>query len=57
MPSAILCMPSASSWVIPVTFQTGQSAEPLPSEVGRPMYADEVAMDFPNLVMVLTHTG
>jgi len=42
---------------IPVSFQTGQSAEPLPSEVGRPMYADEVAMDFPNLVMVLTHTG
>jgi len=42
---------------IPVTFQTGHSAEPLPSEIGRPMYADEVAMDFPNLVMVLTHTG
>ncbi len=42
---------------IPVSFQSGQSAEPLPSEVGRPMYADEVAMDFPNLVMVLTHTG
>ncbi|MCX5999078.1 MAG: amidohydrolase family protein [Chloroflexi bacterium] len=42
---------------IPVSFQTGQSAEPLPSEIGRPMYADEVAMDFPNLVMVMTHTG
>jgi predicted TIM-barrel fold metal-dependent hydrolase len=38
-------------------FQSGHSAEPLPSEIGRPMYADEVAMDFPNLVMVLTHTG
>lgn len=42
---------------IPVSLQVGHSAEPLPSEIGRPMYADEVAMDFPNLTMVLTHTG
>ena len=42
---------------IPVTFQVGHSAEPLPSEVGHPMYADEVAIDFPDLKMVLTHTG
>jgi predicted TIM-barrel fold metal-dependent hydrolase len=42
---------------VPVCFQTGHSAEPLPSEPGHPMYADEVAMDFPNLTMVLTHTG
>ncbi|AQL44352.1 hypothetical protein BV210_17225 [Halorientalis sp. IM1011] len=42
---------------IPVSFQTGQSAEPLPSEPGHPMYADEVAMDFPELTLVLTHTG
>lgn len=42
---------------IPVCFQTGQSAEPLPSEPGHPMYADEVAMDFPDLTIVLTHTG
>ncbi len=42
---------------IPVCFQSGHSAEPLPSEVGHPMYADEVAIDFPNLTMVLTHTG
>ncbi len=42
---------------IPCCFQVGQSAEPLPSEVGHPMYADEVALDFPELVMVLTHTG
>ena len=42
---------------IPCCLQSGHSAEPLPSEIGRPMYADEVAMDFPNLVMVLTHTG
>lgn len=42
---------------IPVCYQTGQSAEPLPTEPGRPMYADEVAMDFPDLTLVLTHTG
>jgi predicted TIM-barrel fold metal-dependent hydrolase len=42
---------------VPVSFQTGQSAEPLPSEPGHPMYADEVAMDFPDLTLVLTHTG
>lgn len=42
---------------IPVCFQTGHSAEPLPSEPGHPMYADEVAMDFPELTLVLTHAG
>ena len=42
---------------IPCCFQVGQSAEPLPSEVGHPMYADEVALDFPQLTIVLTHTG
>jgi len=42
---------------IPVCFQTGHSAEPLPSWVGHPMYADEVAIDFPQLKIVLTHTG
>ena len=42
---------------IPVCMQTGHSAEPLPSEPGHPMYADEVALDFPDLTLVLTHTG
>lgn len=42
---------------VPVCLQTGQSAEPLPSEPGKPMYTDEVAMDFPNLTIVLTHAG
>lgn len=54
------CYPLYSKCVeldIPVTFQTGHSAEPLPSEPGHPMYADEVAMDFPKLTMVLTHAG
>jgi len=42
---------------VPVSFQVGHSAEVLPSEVGRPMYADEVALDFPNLTLILSHTG
>lgn len=42
---------------IPCCYQSGQSAEPLPSEPGHPMYADEVALDFPELTLVLTHTG
>ena len=42
---------------IPCCLQVGHNAEPLPSEVGRPMYADEVALHLPQLIMVLTHTG
>ncbi len=42
---------------ITVSFQVGHSAEVFPSEPGRPMYADEVALDFPNLTMILSHTG
>lgn len=59
-PSDEKCYPLYSKCLeldVPVCFQTGQSAEPLPSEPGHPMYADQVAIDFPNLEMVLTHTG
>lgn len=42
---------------IPVSMQVGHSAEPLPSWVGHPMYIDEVALDFPNLKINLSHTG
>ena len=42
---------------ISVGMQVGHSAEPLPSEVGRPMYVDEVAIDFPDLKINLSHTG
>jgi predicted TIM-barrel fold metal-dependent hydrolase len=42
---------------MPVSFQVGHSAEALPSEPGHPMNADEVAMDFPDLTIILTHTG
>ena len=37
--------------------QVGHSAEPLPSWVGNPMAVDEVVMDFPDLLINLSHTG
>ncbi|MDN5862028.1 MAG: amidohydrolase family protein, partial [Salinisphaera sp.] len=42
---------------IPVGLQVGHSAEPLPSNVGHPMLADDVAIEFPTLKMNLSHTG
>lgn len=42
---------------IPVGVQTGHSAEPVPSEPGRPYNMDIVAIEFPELKIVLTHTG
>lgn len=42
---------------IPVGLQVGHSAEVLPSDGGRPMLVDEVAIDFPNLKINLSHTG
>jgi predicted TIM-barrel fold metal-dependent hydrolase len=42
---------------IAVGLQVGHSAEPLPSDVGRPMLVDDVAIEFPNLRINLSHTG
>ena len=42
---------------VAVGFQVGHSAEVLPSDVGRPMLADDVAIEFPELRMNLSHTG
>jgi len=42
---------------IAVSFQVSHSAEVLPSDCGRPMLADEVAIDFPDLRINLSHTG
>ncbi|MDZ4247330.1 MAG: amidohydrolase family protein, partial [Dehalococcoidia bacterium] len=42
---------------IPCTMQTGYVLEGMPSEGGRPIYLDKIALDFPELVMVGTHTG
>lgn len=42
---------------IPVGMQVGHSAEVLPSDNGRPYLVDQVAIDFPNLRINLSHTG
>lgn len=42
---------------IPVQMQVGHTAAMLPSEVGRPIYLDEVAMHFPELKIVAAHIG
>jgi predicted TIM-barrel fold metal-dependent hydrolase len=42
---------------VPVGFQVGHSAEVLPSDVGRPMLVDDVAIDFPDLRINMSHTG
>ena len=42
---------------IPCCIQVGHNAKPIPSAVGHPMYAGDVAFDFPELTLVLTHTG
>ncbi len=42
---------------IPVQMQVGHTAAMLPSEVGRPIYLDEVAMHFPELKIVGAHIG
>jgi uncharacterized protein len=42
---------------IPVGFQVGHSAEVLPTDVGRPMLVDDVAREFPDLKINMSHTG
>ena len=42
---------------MPVSMQVGHSAESMPSEHARPMLLDNIALDFPGLTIVGTHTG
>ncbi len=42
---------------IPVSMQVGHVLEAMPSEHGRPMQLDRIACDFPELVLIGTHTG
>jgi predicted TIM-barrel fold metal-dependent hydrolase len=42
---------------VPVVLQCGHSAEHMPSEGSRPIYLDDVALYFPNLRIVASHTG
>jgi len=42
---------------VPVVIQTGHSAERMPSSAGRPLLLDDVALYFPELRIVASHTG
>jgi predicted TIM-barrel fold metal-dependent hydrolase len=42
---------------IPVVFQTGHSAEFMPSACGKPILLDDIAIWFPELPLVGAHTG
>ncbi|MBI2059305.1 MAG: amidohydrolase [Nitrospirae bacterium] len=42
---------------VPVVAQVGHSAERMPSEMGRPIYIDDIALYFPELKFVASHTG
>ncbi len=42
---------------IPFSMQIGHSLELMPSEAGRPIYIDNVALDFPALTFIASHTG
>lgn len=42
---------------VPVIMQVGYVLEAMPSEHGRPLYLDRIALDFPELKLVGAHTG
>ena len=42
---------------VPVIMQIGHSAEAMPSEMGRPILLDDIALYFPELRIVAAHTG
>ena len=42
---------------VPIVLQCGHSAEHMPSEGSRPIYLDDVALYFPDLRIVASHTG
>ncbi len=42
---------------VTVGMQVGHSAELFPSEPGRPIYVEDVALNFPNLRIILSHAG
>ena len=42
---------------IPFSMQIGHSLERMPSEPGRPIHIDNVALDLPELTFVASHTG
>ena len=48
---------ACAEYGIPVAIQVGHTGPLLPSECGRPIYLDEVALTFPELTIIGTHVG
>jgi predicted TIM-barrel fold metal-dependent hydrolase len=51
------CYAKCAELGVPIILQTGHALELQPSEVGRPIYLDEVALDFRELAIIGSHTG
>ena len=51
------CYSKCAELDIPFSLQVGHSLELLPSDPGRPIYLDQVALDFPELKINASHTG
>jgi len=59
-PNDKACYPiyeKALEYGVPVLLHTGESLKPLYFKYCQPIYAQEVAMDFPDLPIILAHTG
>jgi predicted TIM-barrel fold metal-dependent hydrolase len=59
-PNDKACYPiyeKALEYGIPVLLHTGESLKPLYFKYCQPIYVQEVAMDFPDLSIILAHTG
>lgn len=51
------CYSKCAELGIPFAIQLGHSLEIMPSDPGRPIHLDQVALDFPELTIVGSHTG
>lgn len=59
-PNDKVCYPiyeKASEYGVPVLFHTGEVLKPLYFKYCQPIYIQEVAMDFPDLPIILAHAG
>ncbi len=59
-PNDRVCYPiyeKALEYGVPVLFHTGEVLKPLHFKYCQPIYVQEVAMDFPDLPIILAHTG
>jgi predicted TIM-barrel fold metal-dependent hydrolase len=56
-PAMYPCYAKCAELGIPYSMQLGHSLEILPSDPGRPIYLDKVALDFPELTIIGSHTG